>query len=66
MREALLRTLCQQRGITITSTGRAYRLTGRGVSLLVTDLCLLSERDLEPVTRQFDDAALVLTTSGLQ
>lgn len=43
-----LRRVCAQRGIRIEKNGAAFRLTGPGVSLLVSDLRFLHDADLEP------------------
>lgn len=43
------RKLCQERKLTIRPYGRAWWIVGNNVSLIVSDLAWINERDLEPV-----------------
>lgn len=47
-REARVRALIRERGLSLERHGRAWRIYGLNVDLLTRDLALLDERDLRP------------------
>jgi hypothetical protein len=47
-REARVRALIRERGLSLERHGRAWRIYGLHVDLLTRDLALLDERDLRP------------------
>ena len=47
--------LCRERGIRIEQRGRAWRLRGAGVDLLVADLGIVDERTLAPYRPRNDE-----------
>ena len=49
MTEKEIREVCRERNIKITRVGSTWRLSGAGVSLLVSNLTWISERDLQSV-----------------
>lgn len=46
--EVVIRHLIEQRNLTLTRTGRAWRVTGPGVDLKASDLSVINPADLLP------------------
>ena len=48
-RRESVRRKCRERGLTIRPYGNAHWIVGNRVSLIVSDLAFVAERDLQPM-----------------